>query len=480
MGDTLKLRLLSSDQVSTMREKCLYLLSTMGMRIDHDGALDILAGAGADVDRETHVVRFPVDLIETAIASVPGELTVKGADASHDCPIPHPEGLFYSCTNIQSMLHHDVDSKRFEDNTAARYAEWCQIIEILDHADICAIQTPMDVPAESAEVHALSIQMQNTTKPLWMHAFSREAVPFMFELMVARMGSVEALREQSVAIINPGTVSPFIMKAMDAEEIIQACHHGVPISADGHVMSGFVSPMTVAGSVVQNCAEVLAHIILCQVVKPGHPAMMTQFNVPGDMATGFSTLATPAANVQRSAGVQLCKEGFGIPVSGCPIMTDTYVSDGRAVAEKALGGLMSIMAGMDIAYGLGRLGGASLASPAQLIIDNQLIALLKEYVGGVQVDDDHLAVEEIVAAGIGGSFVHSKHTLRHCRDYVEPGLFRFQLQQTWEAEGEKDLYERAVDEYRRLKTEAKPVDLPDDVRRDMDAVVARADKALCP
>ena len=179
--------------------------------------------------------------------------------------------------------------------------------------------------------------------------------------------------------------------------------------------------------------------------------MMTQFNVPGDMATGFSTLATPAANVQRSAGVQLCKEGFGIPVSGCPIMTDTYVSDGRAVAEKALGGLMSIMAGMDIAYGVGRLGGASLASPAQLIIDNQLIALLKEYVGGVQVDDDYLAVDEIVEAGIGGSFVKSKHTLRHCRDYVEPSLFRFQLQQTWEAEGEKDLYERAVDEYRRLK-----------------------------
>ncbi len=243
MGDTLKLRLLSSDQVSTMREKCLYLLSTMGMRIDHDGALQILADAGAR--------RGPRDARRALPGrphrdgdrvSVPGELIVKGADPKHDCPIPHPEGLFYSCTNIQSMLHHDVDSKRFEDNSVARYSEWCQLIETLDHADICAIQTPMDVPAESAEVHALSIQMQNTTKPLWMHAFSLEAVPFMFELMVARMGSVEALREQSVAIINPGTVSPFIMKAMDAEEIIQACHHGVPISADGHVMAGFVSP----------------------------------------------------------------------------------------------------------------------------------------------------------------------------------------------------------------------------------------------
>jgi len=480
MGHPLKLRLLSSDEVSTMREKCLYLLSKMGMKIDHVGVLQTLADTGADVDHETHVVRFPVDLIETLLKTVPRELVVKGAEERHDCAIPHPDGLFYSCTNIQSMLHHDVDSGRFEDNTAARFAEWCQLIEIMEHADICAIQTPMDVPAESAEVHALSIQMQNTTKPLWMHAFSLEAVPFMFELMVARVGSIEALRERSLVIINPGTVSPFIMKTMDAEEILQACHHGVPISADGHVMAGFVSPMTVAGSVVQNCAEVLAHVLVCQAIKPGHPIMMTQFNVPGDMATGFSTLATPAANIQRSAGVQLCKEGFGIPVSGCPMMTDTYVSDGRAVAEKALGGLMSIMAGMDIVYGVGRLGGASLASPAQLVIDNQLIALLKEYVGGVHVDDDYLAVDEILEAGIGGSFVQSKHTLRHCRDYVEPSLFRFQLQQTWEAEGEKDLYARAVDEYRRLKTQIKPVDLPDDVRRDMDAVVARADKALCP
>ena len=478
MGDTLKLRMLSSEQVGIMRDKCLYLLSTMGMKIDHEGVLGLLTGAGAEVDRETRVARFPVDLIETALKTVPAELTVKGADPRHDCPIPHPGGLFYSCTNIQSMLHHDPDSGRFEDNSAQRYAEWCQLVEILGHSDICAIQTPMDVPAESAEVHALNIQMQNTTKPLWMHAFSRAAVPFMFELMVARMGSVEALREQSVAIINSGTVSPFIIKEMDAEEILQACHHGVPIAADGHVMAGFVSPMTVAGSVLQNCAETLAHVVVAQIIKPGQPIMMTMFNVPGDMATGFSTLATPTANLQRSAGVQVCKEAFGIPVAGCPIMTDTYVSDGRAVAEKALGGLLSTLAGMDIAYGVGRLGGASLASPIELVIDDQLIALLKEYVGGIHVDDDYLAVDEILAAGIGGSFTKSKHTLRHCRDYVEPNLFRFQLQQTWEAEGEKDLYARAVDEYKRLRTQIKPVDLPEDVRREMDAVVARADKAL--
>ncbi|MBM3147277.1 MAG: trimethylamine methyltransferase family protein, partial [Actinobacteria bacterium] len=418
MQDTLKLRLLSTDEVATIREKCLLLLSQMGMRVDHEGVLKLLDQAGAQVDWDTRDVRFPVDLIESAITTVPGDLTVKGAEERHDCRIPHPDGLFYGCTNIQSMLHWDPDEKRFVDNSAERFAKWCQLVEVLDEARICAIQTPMDVPAESAEVHALSIQLQNTAKPLWMHAFSREAVPFMFELMVARMGSIEALRERSLVIINPGTVSPFIIKEMDAEEILQACHHGVPISSDGHVMTGVTSPMTIAGSTLQNCAEVLGHVVICQVIKPGHPIMMTHFNCPADMASGFATLATPSANVQRSAGAQVCKEGFGIPVSACPIMTDTYCTDGRSVTEKALGGLISAMAGTDIAYGMGRLGGATLASPIQLVVDDQLVALVKEYIRGVQVDDEHLAVDEILAAGIGGSVVRSKHTLRHCRDYV--------------------------------------------------------------
>ena len=70
-------------------------------------------------------MRFPADLIETALQTVPKELTVKGAEERHDCPIPHPDGLFYSCTNIQSMLHHDVDSGRLLRTTRRRTTpEW--------------------------------------------------------------------------------------------------------------------------------------------------------------------------------------------------------------------------------------------------------------------------------------------------------------------------------------------------------------------
>jgi trimethylamine--corrinoid protein Co-methyltransferase len=478
MGDRLRLRLLSSDEVGLFREKCLSILSRQGVKVDHYEVLGILAEAGAEVDRASRQVRFPVDFIETALAAAPSTVTIKGADERHDCPIPHPGGLFYTSTNVQSMLRHDPDTKRFEDVTAESYAEWCRLIEVLEHVNLCAIQTPMDVPPTSAEVHALNIQLQNTTKPLFMHAFSHAAVPYMFELMSARMGGVENLKERSLAIINPGTVSPFVLKAMDMEEILQACRHGVPVTSDGHVIAGATGPVTMAGTVLQNCAEVLAHIVIAQTIKPGHPIMMTMFNLTMDMTTGFSALATPAANLARSAGAQVCKEGFGIPVTGCALMTDAYVSDGLAVTEKALGALVSVMAGMDLVYGVGRLGGASLASPVQLVIDDQLIGVLKEYVSGLHVDDELLALDEILDTGIGGHFLKRRHTLRHCRDMVEPELFRFQLQASWETAGEKDLYERAAEEYRRLRADLAPVDIAPDVKRDMDDVVARADAHL--
>ena len=49
---------------------------------------------------------------------------------------------------------------------------------------------------------------------------------------------------------------------------------------------------------------------------------------------------------------------------------------------------------------------------------------------------------------------------------------------TWQNAGGKDLYARAADKYQELATTLKPLDLPDDVKRDLDAIVGRADEHL--
>ena len=209
--------------------------------------------------------------------------------------------------------------------------------------------------------------------------------------------------------------------------------------------------MTVAGSVVQNCAEVLAHVVLCQVVKPGHPSD----DDPVQRAPATWRPASPRWRRRRptSSAPPACssaRRASASRVSGCPIMTDTYVTDGRAVAEKALGGLHERH---------GRHGHRLRRRPAGRRQPRQprpardrrpaRSRLLKEYVrrraGGRRLPGHR---RDRSAAGIGGSFVQSKHTLRHCRDYVEPSLFRFQLQQHVGGRGREGPLRARVDEYR--------------------------------
>jgi len=98
--------------------------------------------------------------------------------------------------------------------------------------------------------------------------------------------------------------------------------------------------------------------------------------------------------------------------------------------------------------------------------------------GVVEVDDEKLAMEDIIDAGPGGDFLRRRHTLIHCRESLRPDLFVPDVLDNWIAAGRKDLFTRAHELYEELRKDLEPLSLPDDVKRDMDSVVQSADKHL--
>ncbi|MEZ5124865.1 MAG: trimethylamine methyltransferase family protein [Thermoleophilia bacterium] len=478
MSGTLTIRPLSAGEVALIFEKCVAILSGHGVKVDHREALERLRAAGADVDPETSMVRFSPATIDDALRSVPHSFTAKGADPRHDLALPHPAHSFFTSSCIQSMVYHDPDTGQFRDNSRALFAEWCQLIEVLPNIDSCAIQTPMDVPTATADIHALNIQLQNTGKPLNVLAYCRESVPYLFELLLARAGSAEALRERPLLWFDPTSLSPLVYKEMDLETILLCCKYGIPVSPCSLVLGGGTGPITPAGAALLVGVEVLAMLVMTQLLAPGHPVLASGYNSTLDMATGNANLASVETGLAQAAAAQFMKEAFAVPVLMASLWTDSYVSDGQTVMAKSLNATLCGMAGADIAYGAGRLGGSTLASPVQLVIDDRATALLRRYVAGVEVDEEALGVDAILTAGAGGHYLKQKHTLKHCREAVRPDIFVADPLDAWQTAGSKDLYERAAEKYRELRATLRPLELPDDVRRDMDAVVARADAHL--
>jgi len=96
----------------------------------------------------------------------------------------------------------------------------------------------------------------------------------------------------------------------------------------------------------------------------------------------------------------------------------------------------------------------------------------------VVVNDDTLALQDILANSPDGNFVTTDHTLRYCRDSIRPSLFVADSLDHWQTKGAKGLYERAVERYKELRMQLAPPSLPDDIRRDMNSVVKKADDHL--
>jgi len=478
MTNNVKLHLLTPEDVSRLHEKCLHVLINKGVSVEYPKALKMLDKAGAHVDHSSQMVRFPRDIIESALQSAPKSFTVMGSDLKYDFELPHPSGSFYTCTCVQSMRYHDPETDQFCDVTSDRLAEWVQLASHLDHIDKIAIQTATDVPQQTADVHSLNILLQNTDKPLMVLPYCLETVGYQFELLLAKAGGTQALRERPLLYMYPTSLSPLKFKPMDMEEMIQSCHYGVPMVVNSLGISGGTAPMTIAGTALLAAVEIMAMLVMAQLMAPGIAIIPSIYTTSMDMASGNALLNNAEGMLARAAASQFIKEAFGLPVETFSYMTDAYLSDGQALLEKSLMPALLHLAGSDIQYGAGRLGGSTYASPIQLIIDDQVTEIVKRCTDSLFVGDDDLALQEIMDIEPGGDFMSSELTLRHCRNLIRPDLFVPSTIDAWELGGRKDLYERAVETYRDMKDNLTPPPLPAEVRQEMDRIARHADEHL--
>jgi trimethylamine--corrinoid protein Co-methyltransferase len=196
------------------------------------------------------------------------------------------------------------------------------------------------------------------------------------------------------------------------------------------------------------------------------------------MATGNSLNSSIEVTLATAAAVEYIKSAYRVPVHTYGFGTDSPVTDGQAATETTLKGLMASLAGADLLSGAGMVESINGFSLIQLLVDNNLIGILRRVNKGVKVDDDTLAWKEILQTEPGGHFLEFTHTLKHCREALRPKLFIHKEWEIWNTEGRKNLYTRALDEYNLIKNNLQPQPLPEDVRKEMNLILKKADEKL--
>ena len=473
-----QLKLLSKEEISRIYDRVLQFLSTKGVRVEHSQALKILDKAGVPVDYANQQVKFPRDIIEEALRTVPRTIKLSGSGKDRNEVVPHPEGLFYVWSSTGCRLQVEPATNAYRTVTSADMGEWGQLIEILDNIDHGAFLTPDDVPGETEDIHSMKILLENSSKHINVQPHSFESIPYLIELAQAVVD--EPLKDRPVLHIFSGSVAPYLFKAMDVEIILQCASHGIPVEAQSLTCMGATTPVTIAGNLIVGNIEILAQLVMSQLFKPGTPVLSSSAGGSTlDMATGRSRSQGVESLLSAVAGIQFSKEIFRTPVYKSGLGSDSCVPDGQAMMDVALRGLLVTLAGNDV-FGLaGRLYSAKAISYIQLILDDMLAGMLKRILKGVEVDEEQMAWQDILDTKPGGHFLETAHTLKHCRDALRLDLLiTDQACEDWTPDAGKDLTARAVDRYQELKKTMKPLELSKEVRNELNRIVKQADKHL--
>ena len=465
------------DERDMLQEKVFDLLEQKGAKLDHLEILKILDEAGAHVDFDTKQVKFPKTLLEQALKLVPKYFKLSGAEPQFDLEIPAVDGNFLVRTGTGAPNIVDVDNN-YRRVKISDLIEWARLVDTLNEINFCAFPFPIDVPGQTADIHALHTMLQNTKKHIWVQPYSSDSIKYLLEISEVAAGGKEALKERGQVSFITCALTPLEFKYMDLEIILQACRRGVPIHACSLPGAGGTAPFTMPSVVLLSAAEILVMLSVAQIVQPKSPAIATPLIFSLDMATGRTLQSSVEAMLGAASAVWFLKSAFSVPTHTYGSGSDSPAVDGQSMSERSILGLMIALAGADILGGAGQLEVATTISPIQLMIDNELFGMIKKIVKGLTVNNDSMAWDDLLDVKFGGHFLETMHTLKHCRDAFKNTLYTRLSRDAWMKQGYKDLLARAKEAYINFKSIERTEHLPEDILKGLNEIVEAADREL--
>jgi trimethylamine--corrinoid protein Co-methyltransferase len=478
MAQNITAKILTSNEIEFFKEKIEVILSEKGVMIEnHPEGLELLKKAGAEVSGVW--VKFPKSLIEESLKQVPKQFTLAAIDSKWDMVYPHPEGSFYTRTCTGGMYYLS-ETFEYHHITLDEVAEWTRLTDAMEHINFWSLPStkPVGFPAETIDIHTFDTVLRNTTKHGWLQPYELKNIKYLIELATVVAGGKEQLRKRPIVSFISCSTPPLTFKPMDVEVILQSAINGIPLQPCSLPTAGANAPITPQGIVLLSCAEVLAQVIMAQIFAPGTACVATPLLFEMDMKTTNAGQSAMSTTMGRMAAMQLFEEGYGIPAHTYGTGTDSLLVDAQAGIEASSLAHMVALSGASVLGGAGQIETAKTINPQQLIIDNDIFGMVKQLKAGFEVNEETSAFNEIMGLTGRESFIDMEHTFRHFRDGYRPKTFIRDSKTNWVSKGSKDIVARTTELYYKIKESYKPVTLSEEVLKEMDSVVKRADEKL--
>jgi len=448
-----RLKVLNRQQVLAIHTAALEILEKTGVKMEHDGARQLLLDAGAR-PFDGDWVRIPACLVDEALETAPRQIMLYNqvGDKALDLRDDH----FYYGTGSDTTFTLDLESgqrRRCVLDDTGRFARLVDALERIDFA--MSMSNPQDIPkVDYIYVYTFAEMLRNTNKPIVFIADRQEDMALVHELACMVVGGEDNFRLKPFLLNYSEAISPLRFPVNVVDRLIFCAEKQIPICLPSGSNAGGGAPITLAGAMALGIAENLAGLIIHQKTKPGAPFLFGPNVSALDMKSTVVSYGCPEWSLTQAALADMRDELYGLPIWSYGGSSDSKVVDAQAGAEAMFSISTAMLSRCNLIHDVGYLEYGNTSSLEMVTIADELIAMARHFTRGIEVNEDTLALEalqRVKEAGAKGIFLTDDHTF----DHFETALFLPQLLDrgrfdTWQAEGERDLYRRSNERTREL------------------------------
>lgn len=475
-NQTTQFRVLTDDQIEEIINSALEVLERTGARFYDEQALKLLKEAGAEIEKD-NLAHLPSALVKRSLQSAPQRIRVSSRDAKKSLALQDHQIYFGAGSDTPFVLDPYTKERRQAIKKDAQDA--ARLADCLPHIDFhMSLALISDVPWQTYDRHQFVAMVTHTTKPLIITAMDVEGLRDILKMCHLIAGGEQNFRRNPFIVLYDEPSSPNYHSQNALKKLLFAAEKGIPVIYTPCPIAGATAPATLAGVLVNACAESLAGLVLAQLKRKGAPVIMGGVVSIMDMNTTILSYGAPELALASAALTEIVRY-LGLPMFSTAGCSDSKVLDEQAALETAISILLAALSGANLIHDVGYLESAMIGSQELLVLSDEIIGMVKRIVRGIRVDEETLALGVIDKVGPGGNFLGEEHTLRHFKKEVwYPRLLDRHMFPDWEAGGRLTLADRVNRRTKDILESYEPEPLGQDVLEGIQEILEKADEGV--
>ncbi len=473
----MKITVLSDGDIQKIHDASLQVLEKVGFQVPHEEILLRFKNLGAEINPNQRLVKISPEMAMELVSKAGGNFTLYGSDLSKKAEFGSGCKNFNTTSGQAFWLENVGEERRYANlkdvETASKYGD------ILDQITIPgAMGDPQEIPIQWRCLEVVNEMIKYTTKPITFWFYDRTSTKFLMDYLIALRGDIEKAKKYPLfqPLFEP--VSPLSFPFRGIDLLFETSKLGMPIQIGPMAQMGVSAPCSIAGTLVQENAEILAAICITQLIKPGLSICYGGICHAFDMRSVQTIFGGPEQVVFSVAMAQMGKF-YGFPVYVNAGLTDSKRVDAQAGLESGITLSMALSANADIFGHLGICGMDQAASLDMLMLQNEIISYVMSANREMHVNEETLAVDLIETIGPKGSFLETKHTLKnHRKELWIPRILDRNYYSAWLEKGAPSTEQKCRALKNQILEDYEQPSLAVDITKDLEILLANAKKEI--